>query len=142
MVSYLFTAKYQTQNNHNFPPSSNGIVERFHRQLKNSLRPGLASSNWFEHLPSVLLGLCALPREYSATSASEAVYGSELVLPHQLLAVKYPLSNHFYEDLRNSMSGFRPVTIFRQLQISWSSYRPFSCPALWFLCVRMDIFLL
>ena len=92
-----------------FHPQSNGMVERFHRQLKNSLRAGLTSSDWFEHLPWVLLGLRAVPREDSATSASEAVYGSELILPHHFLAVQDPPSKQFYDDLKNSMSGFHPV---------------------------------
>ena len=92
-----------------FHPQSNGMVERFHRQLKNSLRARLASSNWFEHLPWVLLGLCISPREESAASASEAVYGSELTLPGQILEVQDPPTNLFYENLKNSMSGFQPV---------------------------------
>ena len=92
-----------------FHPQSNGMVERFHRQLKNSLRARLASSDWFEHLPWVLLGLRATPREDSATSASEAVYGSDLILPNQFLIVQDPPSKQFFEELRNSMSGFRPV---------------------------------
>ena len=33
-----------------FHPQSNGMVERFHRQLRNSLPARLASSDWFEHL--------------------------------------------------------------------------------------------
>ena len=85
------------------------MVERFHRQLKNSLRARLASADWFNHLPWVLLGLRAAPREDSATSAAEAVYGSDLILPHQFLQSQDPPSNQFYEDLRESMSGFRPV---------------------------------
>ena len=40
-----------------FHHQTNGMVERFHRQLKNSLCACLASSNWLEHLPWVLLGL-------------------------------------------------------------------------------------
>ena len=84
------------------------MVERFHRQLKNSLLTRLASSNWFEHLPWVLLGFCTSPREDS-TSASEAVYGSELTLPGQFLEVQDPPTNLFYENLKNPMSGFQPV---------------------------------
>ena len=81
------------------------MVERFYRQLKNSLRARLASTNWFEHLPWVLLGLRSAPRE---DSAAEAVYGSDLVLPHQFPLAPDP-ENQFYEDLKNSMSGFSPV---------------------------------
>ena len=43
-----------------FHPQSNGIVERFHRQLKVSLRARLAGTVWFHHLPLVLLGLICL----------------------------------------------------------------------------------
>ena len=66
-----------------FHPQSNGIVERF--QLKVSLRSRLAGSDWFHHLPLVLLGLQSVPREDSAISASEALFGSSLVLPEEFL---------------------------------------------------------
>ena len=36
-----------------FHPQSNGLVERFHRSLKSSLRASLADSDWFPHLPLV-----------------------------------------------------------------------------------------
>ena len=36
----------------------------------------------------------------------EAVYGSELTLPGQFLEVQDPPNNLFYENLKNSMSGF------------------------------------
>ena len=85
------------------------MVERFHRQLKNSPHAHLAFSSWFEHLPWVLLGLRPSPREDSATSASEAVYGSDLTLPGQFLEVQESQTNQFYENLKNSMSGFQPV---------------------------------
>jgi len=93
-----------------FHPQSNGMVERFHRQLKNSLRARLASSNWFEHLPWVLLGLRSAPREDSASSAAEAVYGSDLVLPNQFPITADP-PDQFYTNLRKSMSGFNPVPV-------------------------------
>ena len=37
------------------------------------------------------------------------IYGSEIILPHQFLAVQDPPSNQFYEDLRNFTSSFHPV---------------------------------
>ena len=128
-----------------FHPQSNGMVERFHRQLKNSLSAHLGSSDWFEHLPWVLLGLNTSPREDSATSASEAVYGSALTLPGQFLEVQDPPTNMFYENLKNSMSGFQPTrlvitllqpTLFQKLLLQNSQ------PAQWFLYVRMDMLLL
>ena len=56
-----------------------------------------------------LLLLSTPPREDSATSASEAVYGSVLTLPGQFLEVQDPPTNLFYENLKNSMSGFQPT---------------------------------
>ena len=92
-----------------FHHQSNGMVERFHRQLKNSLRARLASSDWFEHMPWVLLGLHTSPREDSDSSTSEAVYGSVLTLSGQFLEVQDPPTNLFYENLKNSMAGFQPT---------------------------------
>ena len=104
-ICSLLNIKHKTTTT--FHPQSNGIVERFHRQLKNSLRAHLASSSWFELLPWVLLGLHTSPRDDSATSASEAVYGSDLTL--EFLEVQEPPTNLFYENLKNSTSGFQPV---------------------------------
>jgi len=55
------------------------------------------------------MGLHTSPREDSAPSASEAVHGSDLTLPGQVLEVQDPPTNLFYENLKNSMPGFQPV---------------------------------
>ena len=39
-----------------YHPSSNGLVGRFHRQLKASLMVN-SNNNWLEALPQVLLGI-------------------------------------------------------------------------------------
>jgi Integrase core domain/Integrase zinc binding domain len=44
-------------------PQSNGLVERFHQRLKDALRARLAGPKGTAHLPLVLLGLRAVPRE-------------------------------------------------------------------------------
>ena len=68
-----------------YQPQSNGMVERFHRQLKDALRARECVAEWAAHLPWVLLGLRAAPKEDSAVSSAELVYGSPLRLPGQLL---------------------------------------------------------
>ena len=56
-----------------YHPQSNGMVERAHRALKDALRARLAGSDWLAHLPYVLLGLRATPKEDSNISAAELV---------------------------------------------------------------------
>ena len=64
-----------------FHPQANGLVERFHRRLKDSLRAQLVGLDWLNELPRVLLALCAAPHEESAVSAAEAVYGGSIPRP-------------------------------------------------------------
>ena len=45
------------------PLQSNEIVKKFNCQLKVSLLARLPGSDWFHHLPLVLLGLQSVPRE-------------------------------------------------------------------------------
>ncbi len=66
-----------------FHPQSNGLVERFHRQLKDAFHARTAGTAWLEHLPWILLGLRAAPKEDAAVSAAEVVYGYPLALPGQ-----------------------------------------------------------
>jgi cleavage and polyadenylation specificity factor subunit 1 len=68
-----------------YHPQANGAVKRFHRRRKESLRARLAGSDWPSHLPWVMLGLRAAPREDSGISAAELVYGCPLSLPGQFL---------------------------------------------------------
>jgi hypothetical protein len=68
-----------------YHPQSNGMVERRHRQLKDSLRAWLAGHDWLQHLPWVLLAMRAAPKEDSGTSSAELVYGCLPSLPGELL---------------------------------------------------------
>ncbi len=83
-----------------YHPQANGIVERSHRQVKDALRARLAGPAWPEHLPWVLLGLRAAPKEDSNISSAELVHGAPLVLPGQFLDVPEPPAESFLETLR------------------------------------------
>jgi RNase H-like domain found in reverse transcriptase/Reverse transcriptase (RNA-dependent DNA polymerase)/Integrase zinc binding domain/Integrase core domain len=74
---HIFTTAYH--------PQANGMVERLHRQMKESLRARQCAAAWADHLPWVLLGLRAAPKEDSGISAAEVVFGTQLVLPNQVL---------------------------------------------------------
>ena len=92
-----------------FHPQSNGIVERFHRQLKVSLRARLAGTDWFAHLPLVLLGLRSVPREDSSVSASEALFGAPLVLPGEFLDSPELPSEEFLQRVQQVLKN-NPVS--------------------------------
>ena len=78
------------------------MVERTHRQLKDALRARLAGNQWPEHLPWVLLGLRAAPKEDSATSSAELVFGAPLTLPGQLLSSPETPVQEVVETLRTA----------------------------------------
>jgi len=73
-----------------YHPQANGMVERAHRQLKDALRARLAGKSWLDHLPWVLLGLRAAPKEDSGLSSAEVLYGEPLTLPGQFVAAREP----------------------------------------------------
>jgi hypothetical protein len=76
-ISHITTTAYH--------PQANGMVERAHRQLKDALRARLVGGDWPLHLPWVLFGLRAAPKEDSAISSAELVFGEPLILPGEIL---------------------------------------------------------
>ncbi|XP_023322535.1 uncharacterized protein LOC111696949 [Eurytemora carolleeae] len=82
------------------------MVERFHRSLKSSLRARLANSDWISHLPMVLLGLRATPKDDTGLSVSEAVYGAPLTLPGELVDVPELLPDTFLRKVNRAVEGF------------------------------------
>ncbi len=94
-----------------YHPQSNGMVERCHGQLKAALQPGLASTEWPEHLPWVLLGLRTIPKKDSAISSAELMFGAPLSLPAEFIRDAEPSAEHFLEWLRGmEMPATRPLS--------------------------------
>ena len=78
-----FTALLGTKHLHTtaYHPIANGLVERFHRQLKAALKAYPQPGRWTEALPLVLLGIRTALKEDIGCTAAELVYGTNLCLP-------------------------------------------------------------
>nr|VZI24939.1 unnamed protein product [Spirometra erinaceieuropaei] len=78
LTSLLGTNRIRTTAYH---PQANGLVERFHRQLKTSLMAQPDPSRWSDHLPLVLLSLRSTLKADIGCTAADLVYGTSLRLP-------------------------------------------------------------
>lgn len=64
-----------------YHPIANGLVERFHRQLKAALKASPHPDHWTDMLPLALLGVRTSLKEDIKSTAAELVYGTSLRLP-------------------------------------------------------------
>jgi hypothetical protein len=85
-----------------------GLVEQFHGRLKDASRSWAAAADWHDHLPWVMLDIRASFREDSKFSPTEAVFGSQLILPGQFVNAAESLSLSFLSDLQTTMTGCPP----------------------------------
>lgn len=93
-----------------YHPASNGMVERFHRQLKAAIKCH-ATERWTEVLPIVLLGIRAAWREDLNATTAELVYGEPIRLPGQFLTAEDKIDNNsenIVNTLRTAMDELRP----------------------------------
>jgi hypothetical protein len=107
-----------------YHPQSNGLLERFHRRLKDSLRSRTTTADWYQHLPWVLLALRAQPTEKDALSPSEATFHSPLVLPSQFLTTPSPPSDSFLTNYQSIHNPFPPLPTTHNLPRSHLSHSP------------------
>ncbi len=101
-ISHVKTTAYH--------PQSNGLVERFHRRLKEALQARAAGPDWLAHLPWVLLGIrSAVPLE-GGPSPAEAVMGCQPMLPGEFLSTGEPPLEDFLDKLKaDSLHQPRPI---------------------------------
>lgn len=95
-----------------YHPQCNGLVERFHRQLKAAITCH-ADANWMESLPLVLLGIRSAFKEDLQASSAELVYGEPLRLPgeffgHTITSYTTDITD-FSARMKSFAENIRPV---------------------------------
>lgn len=116
------TTLHQTTAYH---PCSNGLVERFHRHLKGSLKAIIVDggASWADHLPWVLLGIRTAPKEDLGTSPAEMVFGCTTVVPGDFLPNnKISAPSEHLRRLRNIVGSLAPLPTSRHAPVV--QYRP------------------
>ncbi|XP_031359085.1 uncharacterized protein LOC116182686 [Photinus pyralis] len=94
-----------------YHPQANGLVERFHRQMKAALMC-FETTDWSHRLPLVLLGLRSTFKEDLGASSAEMVFGTTLRLPGEFLDKQTPsnvVATQFSDELTSMMNEIRPV---------------------------------
>lgn len=95
-----------------YHPCSNGLVERFHRQLKGSLKASLPTT-WVDALPLVMLGIRSALKDDLHATAAELVYGATLRVPGEFftstLDEAVPNAAEYVIQLRNAFRTLQAV---------------------------------
>ena len=92
-----------------YNPESNGMIERFHRSLKQSLTARCSTCDWFYQLPWTLLGLRTTPKADINVSPAEMVFGDPLVVPGEFFPVE-PISETLeLQRARFAAANFKPI---------------------------------
>ena len=94
-----------------YHPQANGLVERFHRRMKEAIRAKLEGPNWIDQLPWVMLGIRTAPKEDLDTSSAELVYGAPITVPGDFVPGPDPNTNtpEILKNLREKVGQLRPV---------------------------------
>ncbi|BHF82687.1 hypothetical protein SprV_0802582600 [Sparganum proliferum] len=108
LTSLLGTERIRTTAYH---PQANGLVERFHRQLKTALMAQSDPSRWTDNLPLVMLSLRSTIKADIGCTAADLVYGTSLRLPGELVSPSEKLTSFepcsYVDRLRTAMRTLR-----------------------------------
>lgn len=93
-----------------YHPQANGMIERFHRTLKASIKCK-SNTKWTDELPLIMLGLRLMFKNDIQATPAEMVYGKTIRLPAEFFTESQPLSNEseFIKHFRSIMSKIKPT---------------------------------
>ena len=118
-----------------YHPQANGMIERLHRQLKNSLKARTDG-----HLPMVFLGIRTAWREDPDCSPAELVYGSSLRIPGEFFEPTtyrdVQTSSAFLRGLQTSMNKALPLPV--KNHSSQQTYMPNTLSSTGYVYVRVN----
>lgn len=112
------TIGFQHRRTTAYHPACNGLVERFHRQLKAAITCH-GNQDWVEILPWVLLGIRSAFKEDLQSSSAELLYGEPLRLPGEFFVPSTPCTSDmsdFTARLRSFAEKLKPVPTSRHSQ--------------------------
>ena len=96
-----------------YHPVANGLVERFHRQLKAALKAQPSPTAWAESFPLVLLGIRTALKNDLGCSTAELVYGTTLRLPGEFFSSSVTFSSpdqaSYATRLKAAMAKLQPT---------------------------------
>ena len=122
-----------------YHPSSNGLVEHFHRQLKAAIKATPEPTHWVSALPLVLLGIRAGLKQDIGCSTAELVYGTTLRLPGEFFTTnndEHPDPVSYVTKLKNIMSNLQAPAV---RQVHRSSHVSDILPKCTHVVVRHDV---
>lgn len=102
-----------------YHPQSNGMVERFHRQLKAAFKSKESSKDWFYELPWILLGIRSALKEDIGFSSAELLYGEPLRLPGEFMTdvnSNQEISNELAKRIRQNIFSVKPLPLRNRMQ--------------------------
>lgn len=95
-----------------YHPQGNGMIERWHRQLKVSIKAQPNPNDWSKRLPLILLSLRTCVKSDLGVSPAELVYGQTLKLPADFFSMSEEIitkPDELLTDLRQNMRRLVPV---------------------------------
>lgn len=106
IMNLLGIRRYRTASYH---PQGNGTVERFHRQLKSSLKAAAQREDWSLALPLVLLGIRTSLKTDLHNSSAELIYGTALRSQAATPDPEPCTAQDFATQLKSYMKCLKPV---------------------------------